>query len=116
MARASAVSTQEAGGSCASRRCAASSSSGAVPPLQGRQRRCASSLISARQPLEVARDVLLDDLLELLGDALTLEGDGLGAVLVHRSHGPLAGSRQADADVGVLALARSVDDAAPDRD
>ena len=38
------------------------------------------------------------------------------AVLVHRRHRALAGAGQADADVGVLALARAVDDAAHDRD
>ena len=47
-----------------------------------------------------ARDVAFDELLELLGDALALQGDGLLAVLVHRRHGALAGAGQADADVG----------------
>src|SRR5262245_45504233 len=60
--------------------------------------------------------VALDDRLELLGDALALEGHGLVAVDVHRRHRHFAGARQADADVGVLGFARPVDHAAHDRD
>src|SRR5580765_5652780 len=57
-------------------------------------------------------DVRFDDRLELLGDALALEGHGLGSVDVHRRHRNLAGARQADADVGVLGFAGTVDHAA----
>src|SRR4051812_43465832 len=57
-------------------------------------------------------DVSLDDGLELLGDALALQRHGLRAVDVHRRDRHLTGARQADADVGVLRLARAVDDAA----
>src|SRR5438552_15483330 len=47
-------------------------------------------------------DVVLDDRLELLRDALTLERHGLAAVDVDRRHRHLVRARQADADVGVL--------------
>src|SRR4051812_46598842 len=50
-------------------------------------------------------DVVLDDRLELLGDALTLERHGLAAVDIDRCDRHLVRSRQADADVGVLGLA-----------
>src|SRR5258706_14699901 len=53
-------------------------------------------------------DVALDDRLEFLGDALALEGHRLAAVDVHRRDRHFAGARQADADVGVLRLARAV--------
>src|ERR1700692_1464453 len=71
---------------------------------------------SALNPARVGtRDVLFHEILEFLGDALALERHGLGAVLVHRRHRPLAGAGQADAYVGALALARPVDHAAHDR-
>src|SRR3954469_2649630 len=60
-------------------------------------------------------DVRFDDPLELLRDALALEGHGLLAVDVHRRHRHFAGARQADADVGVLRFAGPVDHAAHDR-
>ena len=53
-----------------------------------------------------ALDVLLDQLLEFLGNMLALERHGLGAVLVDRRDRALAGAGQADADVGLLAFAR----------
>src|SRR5688572_33166303 len=55
--------------------------------------------------------VALDDRLELLGDALALEGHGLLAVDVHGRDRQLAGARQADADVRVLRFAGAVDHA-----
>src|SRR5205085_8809332 len=57
-------------------------------------------------------DVVLDDALELARDALAAQGQGLFAVDEDRRGRCLAGSRQADADVGMLAFARTVDDAA----
>src|SRR6202034_811053 len=117
MACASSVSTQ-AGDSCARNAAARSGVSGGTPPSQGLQRRAARSLTRSRsscaalQTRVAARHVLLDDLLEFLGDLLALERDGLRAVLVHRCHRTLAGAWQADAEVGVLALAGTVDDAA----
>src|SRR5262245_16346599 len=63
-----------------------------------------------------ALDVLLDELLEFLGDALALQRRALFAVDVDRRDRSLAGAGQADADVGVLALARTVDDATHDGD
>src|SRR4029077_8642334 len=57
-------------------------------------------------------DVRFDDRLELLGDALALEGHGLGAVDVHRRHRHLAAARQADTDVRMLGFAGTVDHAA----
>ena len=47
---------------------------------------------------------------------LAAQGQRLAAVDEHRRGRALAGARQADADVGVLALAGAVDDAAHDRD
>src|SRR5258706_4809568 len=61
-------------------------------------------------------DVILDDRLELLRDVLALERHGLAAVDVHRRHRYLVGSRETDADVGVLGFTRPVDHAAHDRD
>src|SRR5262245_7522829 len=54
----------------------------------------------------MAVDVVVDQLLEFLRDALALERHGLHAVDEHRGHRRFAGTRQADADVGVLALPR----------
>src|SRR3954452_21145422 len=56
--------------------------------------------------------VVFDQRLELLGDALAFERHGLLAVDVDRRDRPLAGARQADADVGLLALAGAVHHAA----
>src|SRR5690606_9891772 len=55
--------------------------------------------------------VLLDQLLELFRDALALEGRTFFAVDIDRRDRTLARAGQADADVRVLALAGSVDDA-----
>src|SRR5574337_1991029 len=65
---------------------------------------------------EAALDVVLDDAMEVLGDALAAQRHRLPAVDEHRSRRRLAGAGQADADVGMLALAGAVDDAAHDRD
>src|SRR5581483_1103953 len=65
---------------------------------------------------EAALHVLLDDFLKLRGNVVALEGDGLLAVLIDRRYRPLAGSGEADADVGVLALARAVHHATHHRD
>src|SRR5580658_1969955 len=67
-------------------------------------------------PREAARHVLLDDLLELFGDALALERYRLGTVLVNGCDGALARAGQADAEVRMLALARSVYHASHDGD
>src|SRR6185436_1284852 len=56
-------------------------------------------------------DVVLDDRLALLGDALALERHGLAAVDVHRGDRHLVGSGQADADVAMLGFAGPVDHA-----
>src|SRR5258706_6648767 len=61
-------------------------------------------------------DVLLDQLLEFLGDTLALQGHGLFPVHVYRRDRTLAGTREADADVGVLALPGAVHNAAHHRD
>src|SRR5579872_1254728 len=61
---------------------------------------------------EAARDVFLHQILELFGDMVTLERDCLLAILINGCDGALAGSRQADTDVGVLALTRPVHHAA----
>src|SRR5205085_5711987 len=55
--------------------------------------------------------VIRDDALELLGDALALERDGLLAVDVDGRDRYLAGAGKADADVGHLRFARAVHDA-----
>ena len=47
---------------------------------------------------------------------IALEGADLLSANVDRSHGALTGARQADADVGLTALAGTVDDAAHDGD
>ncbi len=60
----------------------------------------------------LALHVVFDDRLKLLGDAVSLERHRALAVDEHRRHRRLARPGQADADVGVLALARSVDHAA----
>src|SRR6185312_16345461 len=63
---------------------------------------------------ELPGHVLLQQFLKLLRDPIALQRDRLFPILVNRRHRPLAGARQADANVGVLALARSVDDAPHD--
>src|SRR5680860_1587536 len=55
--------------------------------------------------------VILDQLLELLRNSLAFKNHGPLAVDVHRCDRGFAGAGQADADVGVLALAGAVDDA-----
>src|SRR4051812_39093818 len=58
--------------------------------------------------------IVLDQRLELLGDALAFQRHGLLAVDVDRRDRPLARAGQADADVRLLALAGSVDHASHD--
>jgi hypothetical protein len=58
---------------------------------------------------------LLDQLFEFLGNALALERYRFRTILVNRRYRALTSPRQADADVGLLALAWSVDDTAHDR-
>src|SRR6185436_7105444 len=82
-----------------------------------RARTCVPSALPSVLPARIAaRDVPFHELPEFLGDALALQRHGLLAVLVHRRHRPLPGAGQANADVGVLALAGAVDDAAHDGD
>jgi len=71
---------------------------------QGRRR----SSRSCRVPRVGALYVALDQFLEFLSDPIALERHCLRAILVDRCHRMFAGSGQADADVGVLALARAV--------
>src|SRR5713101_821742 len=76
-------------------------------------------LDAATRGLPAAESVLhvvLDDGLELLGDALALEGHGLLAIDVHRGYRYFVGPGQADADVGVLRFAGPVHHAAHDGD
>src|SRR5213596_225979 len=61
-------------------------------------------------------DVFLDQLLEFLGDPLAFQSNGLDSIHVDRRDRALAGPGEADADIGVLAFAGPVDDAAHDRD
>ncbi len=61
-------------------------------------------------------DVVLDQLMELLRDVVAAQRQGLFAVDEHGRGRSLAGCRQTDADVGMLAFAGAVDDAAHDRD
>src|SRR4029078_13062536 len=56
--------------------------------------------------------VVLDDRLELLGDALAFERHRLRAVDVHRRDRIFVRTGQADADVGVLGFTRTIDHAA----
>src|SRR5215468_12591861 len=62
------------------------------------------------------RDVVVEDLQELGHDAVALERELEGAVHEDGRLGLLEGAGQRDADVRVLALAWSVDDAPHDRD
>src|SRR4051812_41477500 len=82
--------------------------------------RCSGgSYISLRRlafQAEALLDVILDDDLEFARDAFAAQGHRLGAVDEHRRRRRLAGAGQGNADVGVLALARPVDDAAHHRD
>ena len=56
----------------------------------------------------MAVNVGFDHRLEFLGDPVPLEGDRLDAILVDRCHRIFTSSREADADVGMLALTRSI--------
>src|SRR6201747_2250468 len=59
-------------------------------------------------------NVVVEDDLELFDDVVSLEGHGEFAVDVDRRLGLFEGAGERDADVGVLGLAGSVDDAAHD--
>ena len=61
-------------------------------------------------------DVVLDQRLEFFGDGRAAQGERFLAVDEHRRGRRLAGAGQADADVGMLAFAGPVDDAAHHRD
>ena len=65
---------------------------------------------------EPALDIVDHQLLEVGGERRPPQGRGLLAVDEHRRGRLLAGAGQRDADVGVLALAGPVDDAAHHRD
>src|SRR6476661_55785 len=76
-----------------------------------------SAMCSARSDglgrvAESLGDVVLDECVEFGGDVVAAQGQGLLAVDEDGGRRSLAGARQADADVGVLALAGAVDDAA----
>src|SRR5215472_4741645 len=62
------------------------------------------------------RDVVVEDLEELGHDSVTLERELESAVYEYGRLGLLEGAGQGDADVRVLALARTVDDASHHRD
>src|SRR5262245_45865104 len=65
---------------------------------------------------EAALDIVDHTLLEVGGDGRSAQGYRLLAVDEDGRRRLLAGARERDADSGVLALARAVDDAAHDRD
>src|SRR4051812_28717239 len=60
---------------------------------------------------KAALDVVLDQFLKVLCNTFASERDGLLAVDVDRSGRRFASTGEADADVGMLAFARTVDDA-----
>ena len=68
----------------------------------GRRRCC-----NAKSPV----DVLLDNLVEFIGNVLAPQGHRFFAINEYRGGRCLPGSGQADSDVGVLALSGPVDDA-----
>src|SRR5690606_31443221 len=71
----------------------------------------ADSGMARRGRAIAARDIFLDDGLEFGGDAVALERDRTLAIDEDRRRRHLAGAGQADADVGMAALARTVDHA-----
>ena len=60
-------------------------------------------------------DVFFDDVVKFFGNIVTAQGERFFAVDEHRRCRRFTRAGQADADVGVLALARPVDDATHDR-
>src|SRR5262245_34884545 len=88
----------------------------APSPRGGASAFAAAARRSSRGRHVATRDVVFDDALEVLRDGVAAQRDGFLAVDEHRRGGCLASAGQADADVGVLALAGAVDDAAHDRD
>src|SRR5450432_3263943 len=74
-------------------------SQGGARPLGGQRRRHRAS------SREALLDVALDQRVELGGDVVAAQGERLLAVDEDRRRRRLAGAGQADADVGVLALA-----------
>src|SRR4051812_15025215 len=99
-------------------RTASAASSGGVPGAQAwhlRSRRgvvMCSPCIAGRGVR--ALDVILDQLLKFFGDALALERRAFFAIDINGGDRSLARAGQADADVGVLALAGTVHDTAHD--
>src|SRR5262245_21852778 len=95
-----------------------------MPAHVGRRRwtamRLDGALLRRRTPRaalpEAAVDVVDHHLLELGGDGRAAEGHRLLAIDEYRRRRALAGARERNADVGMLALARAVDDAAHHRD
>ena len=75
-----------------------------------------ASAVRRRRSAESLLDVVLDQRVELVGDVVAAQGQRLLAVDEDRRRRRLAGAGQADADVGMLALAGAVDDAAHHRD
>src|SRR5215472_12638333 len=65
---------------------------------------------------ESALDIIDDDLLEIGSHGWAAQGHGFFAVDEYRRGRLLAGARQGNSDIGVLGLARAVDDAAHHRD
>src|SRR6185312_2930467 len=60
-------------------------------------------------------DVIVEYLLEICADHVTLQSDAFFAIHIDRGYWMLAGTRQADTQIGVLALARAVHHTAHDR-
>src|ERR1700739_3865870 len=70
------------------------------------------ALTASTRSAKASLDVVFDDRLEFLADALALERDAPFAVDEHRRNRLLTGSRQTDADVGMAAFAGAIDHAA----
>src|SRR5215468_5029667 len=88
---------------------------GATVPQAGTCAETRRALLLLRDGVAL-RDVIVEDLEELGHDAVTLERELEGAVYEYGCLGLLEGAGQGDADVRVLALARTVDDASHHRD
>ena len=88
----------------------ASSLSAAAAPAEGR---CAASMRSGREALV---DIVGHQRLKVVRDRLSPQRQRLFAVDEYRCGGRFARTGQADADIGVFAFARAIDDAAHDGD
>src|SRR5262250_2325802 len=88
---------------------------GATVPQAGTCAETRQALLLLRDGVAL-RDVIVEDLEELGHDAVALERELEGAVYEYGRLGLLEGAGQGDADVRVLALARTVDDASHHRD